>query len=116
MPHNIIQKPTELADCDRAWYRVGNNLRRLRLLRGVTQAALGNAAGINHASIMRIETGVNRAPTIRTLERLADALGFDPAEFWSPPAVWAQQEISGSNGPAQPMPLEPEDTSVGDDR
>ena len=49
------------------------NLRRIRELRGMTQAEMGNRAGIAAASISHFETG-QRSPSLDTLVKLADAL------------------------------------------
>lgn len=49
------------------------NLRRHREMRTLTQAELGSRAGIAAASISHFETG-QRAPSLESLVRLADAL------------------------------------------
>lgn len=49
------------------------NLRKLRELRGMTQAEIGAKAGIGAASISHFETG-QRAPSLDSLVKLADAL------------------------------------------
>lgn len=49
------------------------NLRKLRELRGMTQAQMGSKAGIGAASISHFETG-QRAPSLDSLVKLADAL------------------------------------------
>ena len=48
-------------------------LRRNRKMRGLTQAELGAKAGIAAASVSHFETG-QRAPSLESLIRLADAL------------------------------------------
>ena len=48
-------------------------LRRNRKMRGLTQAELGAKAGIAAASVSHFETG-QRAPSLESLVRLADAL------------------------------------------
>lgn len=50
------------------------NLKVLRELRGLTQAELGSRAGIGAASVSHFETG-QRAPSLDSLVKLADALG-----------------------------------------
>ena len=50
-----------------------HNLRRIRELRGMTQAEMGSRAGIASASISHFETG-QRTPALDTLVKLADAL------------------------------------------
>ena len=49
------------------------NLRKIRELRGMTQAEMGTRAGVAAASISHFETG-QRAPALDTLVKLADAL------------------------------------------
>jgi transcriptional regulator with XRE-family HTH domain len=49
------------------------NLRAFRELRGFTQTELGQRAGIGSASVSHFETG-QRAPSLESLVRLADAL------------------------------------------
>ena len=49
------------------------NLKRIRELRGMTQAEMAARAGIAAASISHFETG-QRAPALDTLVKLADAL------------------------------------------
>jgi len=96
----LIMPPTIL--------RIGYNLRRLRLMRGVSQSALAKASEIGRVSIVRIESGSGN-PSIQTLDSLACALGADPSDFLAPPAVWAQQELTAS---AYPREIEPEDTAI----
>lgn len=54
-------------------YDLKVNLRQLRELRNMTQAEMGERAGIGAASISHFETG-QRAPSLETLVKLADAL------------------------------------------
>ena len=49
------------------------NLKSLREMRGLTQAQLGTRAGLAAAVVSHFETG-QRAPSIESLARLADAL------------------------------------------
>lgn len=53
---------------------LGANLRNFREVRGLTQADLGNRAGIAPASISHFETG-QRVPSLDSLVKVADALG-----------------------------------------
>lgn len=50
-------------------------LRVFRDLRGLTQAALAEKAGVNRVTIAEIETG-RKHGSVATLRRLADALGI----------------------------------------
>ncbi|WP_169978916.1 helix-turn-helix domain-containing protein [Tautonia rosea] len=64
-------------------------LRAERLHRGLSYADLAATAGIDRAAIHKIETGLNRNPTVATLDRLATAMGLHLA--WS-------LEPSGASG------------------
>lgn len=52
---------------------VGEQIRKLRKARGMTQAQLARAAGILRPNLSRIEAGRHR-PTLETLEKLAASL------------------------------------------
>lgn len=55
---------------------VGENIRRLRKERGLTQKQLGKLCGINEVQIRRYELGgENSNPKIETIEKIANALG-----------------------------------------
>ena len=51
-------------------------LKALRARRRLTQAALAERAGIHQVTVARLESGARR-PGLRTLEKLARALGVD---------------------------------------
>jgi transcriptional regulator with XRE-family HTH domain len=53
---------------------VGAQIRRLREARGLSQVALARKARIGRITLVRLEAG-QQAPTPKTLERLARALG-----------------------------------------
>lgn len=59
---------------------VSRNLLRLRQQRGMSQIDLSEAAGMTHARVSGVERG-RANPTIKTLFRLALALGVEPAEL-----------------------------------
>ncbi|WP_152053705.1 helix-turn-helix domain-containing protein [Tautonia marina] len=56
-------------------------LRAERLRLGLSDADLAAISGIDRAAIHKIETGLNRNPTVATLDRLATAMGLQLA--WS---------------------------------
>ena len=60
--------------------RFGQNLRRLREARGLTQDEVADRAGTDAASIRRYERGV-RDPSIKALVRLAQALDAKAADL-----------------------------------
>ena len=53
--------------------RLGVTVKRLRERRGLTQEALGNAAGIHRVYVAQIEAQT-KVPSIATLEKIAKAL------------------------------------------
>lgn len=65
---------------------VGQNVRRLRLARGLTQKVLAERAGFTQQYISELENG-RQNPTAVTLYELASQLGSTPAELVSPGPV-----------------------------
>ncbi len=53
------------------------NLRRLRMEQGLTQEELAARAGMHRTFIGAVERG-DRNASLRTVQRLADALGVEP--------------------------------------
>ena len=66
--------------------RVGNNLRRLRSERGVTQEDFATDSGFDRGYISGVERGV-RNPSVLVLERIAIALGVDIRELFDDEVV-----------------------------
>ncbi len=62
------------------------NLRRVRVMRAVSQEALAVDAGVDRSYVGRIERGVEN-PTVETLDKLAAALGVAAAELLLEPQV-----------------------------
>jgi transcriptional regulator with XRE-family HTH domain len=60
--------------------KIGRNLRRLREDRLLTQAELGEAAGVTRDQVSRIERD-EVDPRFSTIRKLAQALGADPREL-----------------------------------
>jgi len=58
-----------------------DRIRELRNLTGVSQARLAVTAGMDPATLNRIEQGKGN-PNLKTLEKLADALGVEVAELF----------------------------------
>ena len=69
----------------RAQALVARNLRRLRVVRGLSQEILAADAGIDRTYVSRLERGLEN-PTVGMLEQLADALGATILEFFVVPA------------------------------
>ena len=61
--------------------KTSEKIRNLRLSKGLSQEALGNLVGVKKAAINKYETG--RVVNIKrsTLQRLAEALGVNPADL-----------------------------------
>jgi transcriptional regulator with XRE-family HTH domain len=58
----------------------GNNVRRLRTAKGLSQEELALEAGMKRSYVSDLERGT-RNPTVKALGRLAAALDVDPAEL-----------------------------------
>ncbi len=65
---------------------VARNIRRLRVIRGLSQESLAVDAGIDRTYVSRLERELEN-PTIGVLEKLADALETDIAEFFNRAAI-----------------------------
>jgi transcriptional regulator with XRE-family HTH domain len=63
--------------------RATPSLRYLRTSRALTQAELAERAGVRRSTIARLEGG--QEARMRTLSRLARALGVAPAALMQPP-------------------------------
>jgi ribosome-binding protein aMBF1 (putative translation factor) len=63
-------------DPDRLLRLFGTNLRRVRVARGLSQEALGDLSDIDRTYVSGIER-LLRNPSIRNIQRLADALQVD---------------------------------------
>jgi len=50
-------------------------LEQVRRAAGLSQRELGRRSGVNHAGICRAERGRVNFPRVRTLQRIAEALG-----------------------------------------
>lgn len=65
---------------------VGENLRRIRLAKELSQEALAHDAGIAPSFLSQIENG-KRSATITTLDVLVKALKVPITELFAPPVV-----------------------------
>jgi transcriptional regulator with XRE-family HTH domain len=61
----------------------GRVVRRLRVLRGLSQEGLADLAGIHRTYIGGIERG-ERNPTLTMIHRLAVAIGVSPTKLFEP--------------------------------
>lgn len=62
---------------------VGDNLKRLRKARGLTQLQVAEAAGLDLRYLGSIERGRGN-PSVDVLGRLASALDAHPTDFFAP--------------------------------
>ena len=78
--------------------RLGRNLRRLRKARGLSQEAFADSIHIHRTYVGGLERG-ERNVTLRTVERIALALGVDAADLLAEePADPAHRGLSSSFG------------------
>lgn len=73
---------------------IGNNTKRARLRRHLTQEQLAELMGLDRAYISGQEQG-RRNPTAVTLWRIAVALEIRPADLLKPPAVPGARQRKG---------------------
>jgi transcriptional regulator with XRE-family HTH domain len=54
---------------------VAKNIKKLRKDKGLSQDKLSRLADVSHATIIKIESGGIKSPTIDTVQKIANALG-----------------------------------------
>ncbi|MFH2013764.1 MAG: helix-turn-helix transcriptional regulator [Patescibacteria group bacterium] len=54
---------------------VSKNIRKFRKAKGLSQDKLSRLADVSHATIIKIESGGIKSPTINTVQKIAKALG-----------------------------------------
>ncbi len=54
---------------------IAENIKKYRNKMGISQDRLSKLADITYNTIIKIESGVNRNPTIETISKIAHALG-----------------------------------------
>jgi len=74
------------------------NLRRIRLLQGLTQQAVADKAGIEYKYLQNIEAGRWPNLTLATVQKIADALGVKPWELICGVPVDAKKQPSRQRG------------------
>ena len=60
--------------------KLGQNLRKLRLKKNMSQVDLANALGVDRAYISNIEND-RMNPTLSTLEKISNALGISSSDL-----------------------------------
>jgi transcriptional regulator with XRE-family HTH domain len=65
---------------------LGSNLKEIRQRQGLSQEAFADMVGVHRAYMGGVERG-ERNLTLRSVERIASALGIDPLKLLSPPGA-----------------------------
>lgn len=63
-----------MARDEKSGYKIGDNLKSLRAKKGYSLEKVARLADLSLNTVIRIESGINRNPTIETLMKLAGAL------------------------------------------
>jgi transcriptional regulator with XRE-family HTH domain len=84
---------------------IGANIRRFRLMSGLTQTELAEKAGLTQDTVSAAETS-RHAPRPGTMRKLARALDLAVVDFYRGPdsAVFHSEEISEGKGEAPQNP------------
>ena len=53
---------------------IGKNIKKYRLKKGISQDKLAKLSDITYTTLVKIESGVNNNPTIKTLKKISDGL------------------------------------------
>jgi transcriptional regulator with XRE-family HTH domain len=53
---------------------LAENLKKLRKQRELSQEELARKAGVTYSTLIKLESGVNKNPTIKTIQQIAAAL------------------------------------------
>ncbi len=53
---------------------LSENIKKLRKKKGISQDRLAKLADVTHTTLVKIESGANDNPTIKTLKKIANAL------------------------------------------
>ena len=63
-------------------YKFANNLRKIRENKKLSQEDLAHLSGVNRRSVLRLENGLIKEPTIDTLLKLSASLEFDLVDLY----------------------------------
>jgi len=55
-------------------FNIGKNIKKYRAKKGLSQDKLAKLADVTYTTLVKIESGANENPTIKTLKSIADAL------------------------------------------
>ncbi len=53
---------------------LSDNIKKIRKKKGLSQDKLAKLADVTHTTLVKIESGANDNPTIKTLKKIANAL------------------------------------------
>ena len=53
---------------------LSDNIKRFRKKKGVSQDRLAKLADVTHTTLVKLESGANDNPTVKTLRKIANAL------------------------------------------
>lgn len=56
---------------------LSKNIKKFRKKKGLSQDKLAKLADVTHTTLVKIESGANDNPTIKTLKKIAGALGVN---------------------------------------
>ena len=54
---------------------LAQNIKKFRIQLGLSQEEFARKAGITYSTLIKLESGANKNPTVKTLQQLAGALG-----------------------------------------
>ncbi len=70
---------------------IGENIKRIRKRKGLTQKQLSELSGINESQLRRYELGLNNSnPKIETIQKIANALGI-PVSLLNDSLGWLKE-------------------------
>lgn len=61
---------------------VGENLRKIRIKKNITQSEISKLTGISNVYLSNLEKGIKKNPSIKILEKIASALNVSVDEFF----------------------------------
>ncbi|MBU1007177.1 MAG: helix-turn-helix transcriptional regulator [Candidatus Omnitrophica bacterium] len=53
---------------------LSDNIKKFRKKKGISQDRLAKLADVTHTTLVKLESGANDNPTVKTLKKIADAL------------------------------------------
>ena len=53
---------------------LSDNIKKFRKKKGISQDKLAKLADVTHTTLVKLESGANKNPTVKTLSKIANAL------------------------------------------